>query len=214
MHVRVHVLVLVLALQRIRGLGLRRDLGPASHENADDARKRLGQLMTVHDHVDHAMREQVFRALEALGKLLADGLLDDPRAGKADEGTWLGHLDIAEHGIGGGHAAGRRIGEDHDIGQPGFLEFGQRDGRPRHLHQRQDSFLHPGATGGGEGLRDLGDRVGHRSGGEDGEGVVAGLRGRAGQQERTDSGSEQARAKRVHADDSRPMRTVVIYHGL
>ena len=37
--------------------------------------------------------------------------------GKADHGLGLGNVNITQHGIGGGDAAGRRIGEHHDIGQ-------------------------------------------------------------------------------------------------
>jgi hypothetical protein len=46
----------------------------------------------MQDHIDHATRQQVLRLLETLRQLLADGLLDDARAGKADEGTRLGHV--------------------------------------------------------------------------------------------------------------------------
>ena len=50
----------------------------------------LFQLFARHDHVDHAVLQQIFRALEALGQLLADGLLDDARAGEADDRAGLG----------------------------------------------------------------------------------------------------------------------------
>ena len=70
------------------------------------------------------------------GQLLADGLLDHPLAGKADQRAGLGDLDVAEHRVGRGDAAGGRVGQDDDVGQAGLLELGQRDGRARHLHQR------------------------------------------------------------------------------
>ena len=38
------------------------------------------QLAAIDDHVDHAVLDEELRALEALGQLLADRLLDDPRA--------------------------------------------------------------------------------------------------------------------------------------
>ena len=75
------------------------------------------QLMAVHHHVDHAVLLQIFGALEAVGQLLADGLLDDARPGEADERAGLGEMDVAEHGVGRRDAAGRRIGEHDDIGQ-------------------------------------------------------------------------------------------------
>ncbi len=37
------------------------------------------QVVAVHDHIDHAVLVEIFGALEALGQLLADGLLDDAR---------------------------------------------------------------------------------------------------------------------------------------
>jgi hypothetical protein len=61
--------------------------------------------------------DQIFRALETRRQFLADGLLDDARAGEADQGARLGQMDVAQHGVGGGDAAGRRVGEDHDVGQ-------------------------------------------------------------------------------------------------
>ena len=56
---------------------------------------------------------QIFGALEAFRQLLADGLLDDARAGEADQRAGLGDLDVAQHGVGRGDAAGGRIGEHH-----------------------------------------------------------------------------------------------------
>jgi hypothetical protein len=44
----------------------------------------------VHHLVDHPVREQVFRALEAFGQGLADRLLDHPCPGEADHGARLG----------------------------------------------------------------------------------------------------------------------------
>ena len=60
---------------------------------------------------------QVLGALEAVGQLLADGLLDHPRPGKADQRAGLGELDVAEHGVGRGDAAGGRVRQHDDIGQ-------------------------------------------------------------------------------------------------
>ena len=70
------------------------------------------------------MLEQIFRALEALGKLLADRLLDDALAGEADQRAGLGDLDVAKHCVGRGNAAGRRIGQDDDVGQAGLAQLG------------------------------------------------------------------------------------------
>ena len=96
------------------------------------------------------MLQQIFGALKAFGQLFADGLLDHPLAGKADQRVRLGNLDVAQHRIAGGHAAGGGIGEHHDIGQAGFLELLDAHGGARHLHQAQDAFLHARAAGRGE----------------------------------------------------------------
>ena len=102
----------------------------------------------MHDHVDHAVLEQVFRPLESLGQLLPDGLLDHPRAGEADNRPRLGDGDVAEHGEGRGNAAGGRIREHDDVRQARLLDLLHGDDGARQLHQRQDTFLHAGAPGG------------------------------------------------------------------
>ena len=93
---------------------------------------------------------QIFRALKTFRQFLADGLFDHARAGKADQRAGLGDLHVAEHGIGGGDAAGGRIGQHHDIGQFRLAQHLHADGGARHLHQRQNAFLHAGAAGGRE----------------------------------------------------------------
>ena len=84
------------------------------------------QLQPRHDHVDHAVLHQIFGALEAFGQLFADGLLDDARAGKADQRAGLGDVHVAQHRVGGGDAAGGRVGQHDDVGQAGFLAAGRR----------------------------------------------------------------------------------------
>jgi hypothetical protein len=39
----------------------------------------------MHHHVDHAVVAQVFGLLETVRQFFADGLLDDARAGEADQ---------------------------------------------------------------------------------------------------------------------------------
>ena len=70
--------------------------------------------------------------------------------GKADQRAGLGDMDVAEHGVGGGHAAGGGVGQHHDIGELRLAQLLHRDGGARHLHQREDAFLHARAAGGGE----------------------------------------------------------------
>ncbi|MBA7468829.1 hypothetical protein ES707_04084 [subsurface metagenome] len=96
------------------------------------------------------MVAQIFGALETLGQLFADGLLDHARAGKSDQRTRLGNLDVAEHRIGRGDAAGGRIGQHHNVRQFCLTQHLHGHRRARHLHQRQDAFLHARAAGRGE----------------------------------------------------------------
>src|SRR4051794_7484431 len=71
---------------------------PAVGQQAAEPGERAAQGVTMHHHVHHAMGEEIFRALKAVRELLADGLLDDARARKTDQGTGLGDVDVAEHG--------------------------------------------------------------------------------------------------------------------
>ena len=64
-----------------------------------------------------------------LAPVPGDGLPDcvlvwsqDTLAGKADERTRLGDLDVAEHGVGGRNPARRRVGEHDHVGNAGILE--------------------------------------------------------------------------------------------
>ena len=65
---------------------------PPNRRTRDD---HVLQLAPIDDHVEHAVLEQELAALKALGQLLADRLLDDARAGKADQRLRLGDVDVA-----------------------------------------------------------------------------------------------------------------------
>jgi len=80
--------------------------------------KPIPHLAAIDDHVDGALFEQKLGTLEALGQLLAHRLLDDARAGEADQRAGLGDDDIADEGEGGRDAAHGRVGEDGDEGSP------------------------------------------------------------------------------------------------
>src|ERR1700731_107495 len=98
-------------------------------------------------HVDHAVVLEIFGALEAVRQLLADSLLDNPRAGETDQRARLRDLHIAQHAVGRGHAAGGRVREHHDVGLLGLAQVLHRDGRARQLHEREDALLHARAAG-------------------------------------------------------------------
>src|SRR3984957_12453275 len=81
--------------------------------------KRLRQILlhvfARNDGVEEAMLQQELGALKAWRKLLADGLLDDARSGKADQSVGFGDVQVAEHGEAGRNAAGSWVGHDGDI---------------------------------------------------------------------------------------------------
>ena len=95
------------------------------HAEAQDARDHVLHLAAIDDGVEHAVLEQELAALEPLGQRLPNRLLDDARAGEADERLRLGDVDVAEHREAGGDAAGRGIGQHRDVGQPRAIEPGQ-----------------------------------------------------------------------------------------
>src|SRR5690606_21165675 len=112
-------------------------------EVAQDERELLLHLAAGDDVVEHAVLEQELRALEPLGELLADGLLDDARPGEADERARLGEVHVAEESEARRHAAGGRVPEhrderDRQLAEPPELAHGLG-----HLHERERALLHP-----------------------------------------------------------------------
>ena len=82
-------------------------------------------FFAVHDGVEHAVFEEEFAALESFGKFLSDGLFDDARAGESDQRARFGDVEVAEHGIRSGDAAGGRVGQDGDVRNSGVVEARQ-----------------------------------------------------------------------------------------
>src|ERR671932_1628253 len=64
--------------RRVRAVARLGRRGQLQQQQAEPRQRGL-QLVTVHDHVDHAVLQQIFGALEAFGQLLPYGLLDDAR---------------------------------------------------------------------------------------------------------------------------------------
>ena len=91
-----------------------------------------------------------FRALKALGQLLADGLLNDAGAGKANQRAGLCECDIAKARKAGADSSGRRVRQVRDIQAALLCKTGQRGAGFRHLHQRENSLLHSCAAAGTE----------------------------------------------------------------
>src|SRR2546427_3612985 len=121
--------------------------GRLGGEERENAAEGLLEITPLDDHVELAVREQELRALESLGQRLTDRLRNDPWSGEPDQRARLGQDDVAEHREARGDAAGRGIGEDRDVRQPGGGKPLERGGGLGHLHQREDALLHPGAAG-------------------------------------------------------------------
>ena len=90
------------------------------------------------------------RPLETLRQGLADGLLDDPGTGKADQSAGLRQDDIAQRGETGSDPTSGGVRKDGNIQKPFLREAGQRRTGLGHLHQGEDALLHPGTAAGGE----------------------------------------------------------------
>src|SRR4029450_6340298 len=86
-------------------------------EERENAAERVLEVAPLDDQVELAVREQEFRALEALGKRLANRLGNDARSGEPDQRARLGENDVAQHrearrgAAGGGVGGGRGGGE-------------------------------------------------------------------------------------------------------
>ncbi len=60
--------------------------------------------------------------------ILADGLLDDARAGETDERAGFTDVEVAEHGEAGGDAAGGGVGEHGDVGKLFLVQAAEGSG--------------------------------------------------------------------------------------
>ena len=108
------------------------------------------QILPGDHRVHKAVLHLKFRALEALRQSLADGLLDHPGPGKANQSAGFRQDDVPQRGKAGGDAAGGGVRQDGDVQQSLFRKPGQCGAGFCHLHQGQDALLHPGTAAGGE----------------------------------------------------------------
>jgi hypothetical protein len=70
---------------RIRRRQVARNRRAEAHQHPGDGDQLIAHVLAVGHAVEHAVIEQVLRALEAFGQLLADGLFDDARPGETDQ---------------------------------------------------------------------------------------------------------------------------------
>ena len=85
----------------------------------------------------------MLRLLGAGRYRLTDGLLDDARAGKADERLGLGDVQVTEHREARSDAAGCGVGKYREVGNRRLVETGKGRAYLSHLHQRKSALLHP-----------------------------------------------------------------------
>src|SRR5229473_1599811 len=102
------------------------------------------------DGVEETVFEEEFGALETFGEFLADGLLDDARAGETDERAGFADVEVAEHGEAGGDTAGGGIGKHGDVGELFVVEAGEGGGNFGELHEADGAFHHARAAGAGD----------------------------------------------------------------
>src|SRR6266849_3193285 len=86
------------------------------------------EVLAVDDGVEKTVFEQEFGTLKSFGKFLADGLLDDARAGETDERAGFADVEVAEHGEAGGNAAGGGVGEHGDVGKLFLVQAAEGSG--------------------------------------------------------------------------------------
>ncbi len=96
------------------------------------------------------MLEKIFGTLKTFGQFFTNRIFNYPRPGKADQGAGFGKMNIPHHGIGSRHPPGGGIGQNNDIGQAFLLQHVESHRGSGHLHQGEDSLLHPGPSGRGK----------------------------------------------------------------
>src|ERR1035437_4916101 len=140
---------------RFLGVGLGR--GDQEPEKGDDLIAKLG---AVDDPIHEPVAVPELRSLVAGWQLLADGARGNAVTGETDECVRLGEVDVTDDRERGEDAAGRGIGHDRDVRDPGGPDALDDAHRLDELHQRVGAFLHARAAG--RGNDDQRDALGER----------------------------------------------------
>ena len=116
------------------------------------------QVLGRHDRVDDALLGEVLGPLDPVGERLALERLVDLRAEEPDQRSRLGDGHVPERPPRRVDAAGRRVAQVHEVGQPGRAVRHHGAGDRDHLDEGRSALLHPGAArgSGGEQRQTLG----------------------------------------------------------
>ena len=96
------------------------------------------------------MLKSKLRRLEAFGKRLLDGVLDNATACEADKRMGLRDDDVALHGERSGNATRGRVGDHRDVQEASASMAFDGGADLAHLHQRHQALLHAGSARSGE----------------------------------------------------------------
>src|SRR5437660_12287530 len=123
--------------------------GQKKIEGAGDERFKF---LAVDDGVEETVFEQEFGALKAFGEFLANGLLDDARAGESNERPGLANVEISEHREADGNAAGGGIGKDGNVRQSFLIHTRKGRANFAELHKADTAVqdARPTRAGNGE----------------------------------------------------------------
>ncbi len=122
-----------------------------AHEHVERPVGGLGEGLHRQDRVDEPVLEEVLGRLDALGEGPLVERLVDPGAEEPDHRSRLRHGDLPERAPRREDAAGRRVTEVDEVGQPGSLEL--RTGRAdlHHPDEGRRPLLHAGPSRGRRG---------------------------------------------------------------
>src|SRR5882757_11428852 len=123
----------------------------SAQEQVEGAGDERLELLAVDDGVEESVFEQEFGALKSFGKFLANGLLDDARAGESNERAGFANVEVAKHGEAGRDTAGGGVGEHGNVGKFFVVQACEGGGDFGKLHEADGAFHHARAARAGNG---------------------------------------------------------------
>ena len=120
------------------------------HEHGEGQVDQHGQVLGGHHRVDDALLGEVLGLLDAGRERVPLERLVDLRArGSPTSAPGSATVTWPERAPRRVDAAGRRVAQVHEVGQPGSAVRHHRPGDRHHLEEGRRALLHPGAAGGG-----------------------------------------------------------------